>query len=183
MNDSSTNLEVIDYAILHFIYRDDPTASLHFGTLRTVEGLLKLHNRGLIKKSYRDMTFDELEQFTALIKSDWFKNYDGRLHSILTRQVKDRIELVCKLLEIKSSTDLMGLTDEGKMELYKARSEMFNLYDDVTTEYEESKTSVDWDKYVKYYPMLSVMGFQGEVMNILKHASKYNFFTEGKDWK
>ena len=84
-------LDEWDHAVLEAVRRDDYSAPLRFGTVRTSEALLKLYCHGMIRRMEREPTFDEQERVQAWMDSAAFKQYADRLKRMMTGDVRGPI--------------------------------------------------------------------------------------------
>ena len=124
-------LDEWDYAVREAVRRDDYSAPLKFGTVRTSEALLKLYCHGMIRRMEREPTFDELERIQAWMDLAAFKQYADRLKRIMTGKVKARLEMISRILGVDGKSDMLELTDTGSEAVNAKRAEMAAIYDDM----------------------------------------------------
>ena len=156
-------LDEWDYAVLETVRRDDYSAPLKFGTVRTSEALLKLYCHGMIRRMEREPTFDEQERVQAWMDSAAFKQYADRLKRMMTGKVKARLEMISRILGVDGKSDMLELTDAGSEAVNAKRAEMAAIYEDMDKRHaaDGAKFYKDAQSYERFLPTLLAMGFAG----------------------
>ena len=172
-----SSLDEWDYAILETIRRDDYSAPLKYGTLRTYEALLKLHCHGMIIRMERDLTFDEQERVQAWLDSAIFKQYKARLKRIMTKKVKARLKIISYILGLDDKFYMLELTDAGIDAARLKRAEIAAIYDTMCKQYARDSTMFhkDAESYEKFLPTLLIMGFMGASTGAVLAASSSQY--------
>ena len=176
-----SKLDAWDYAILDMVRREDFSACMVFGTLKTHESLLKLHCHCLIRPLDREPTFDETERAHAFLDSAAFKRYKDRLKKIMTKDVKDRLDLISEILGVSAVTYMVDLTDEGRETLHAKRKEFAVLHEKMRRQYVENRAEFyeSAQSYEWALPMMFSMGLTGPMMAYMLASSDAQYAALG----
>ena len=119
----------------------DMSGPLKFGIVRTSEALLRLYCNGLIQRLDREPTFDEMERVHTFLDSDAYKRYKERSNRIITKDVKERLDIIQEIIGAKNQTDLRDATERGEYELKSKRAEIAVPYEKIGRQYKNNRTN------------------------------------------
>lgn len=163
------------------IKREDLSIHIKCGTMRTTESLLKLNSHGLIQKQSTP-TFDQLERIEAFLDSPQHKQYETRLKRIITKPVKERLELISRIICVKDKRDMLELTDLGESTLKEKRRYAITQYEKMEKLYKEDKgkffATIHDDTEGLMLPLLVAMGISNSIM-MHTMISNYGFSDYG----
>lgn len=165
-------LDAWDYAVLEMLRRGDMRIAMKVGTVRSTESFLRLFCHGLIAKLDRAPTFDELERAQAFLDSAEHKQYVARLNRLMTKEVRERLEIVAEITGVCDEKDMWDMTDDGRLALQAKRSEVVALYDQMSRQYRENRAEfyASAESYAWALPIMVAMGFGGGMMMGYMHS-------------